>query len=118
MVEITLQVSENLAERLRQVGEQLPEILEIGLQHSRSLSIRAYAQALEFLATAPTPAEILDFRPTPAIQTGVSRLLDKHKAGTLTADEENELDRIGDLEHILMALKARARQQLNQGREE
>jgi len=45
-------------------------------------------------------------------------LLDKHKAGTITADEESELGRIGDLEHILMALKARARQQLNQGREE
>jgi len=28
--------------------------------------------------------------------------------------EESELDRIGDLEHILMTLKARARQQLDQ----
>lgn len=117
MVEITLQVPENLAEKLRQVGEQLPEILAIGLQYSRPLSIRAYSQALEFLATAPTPAEILDFHPTPAIQTQVGRLLDKHKAGTLTVEEESELDRIGDLEHILMALKARARQQLDQDKE-
>ena len=31
MVEITLQVPENLAERLQAVREQLPEILEIGL---------------------------------------------------------------------------------------
>lgn len=117
MVEITLQVPENLAERLQPVREQLPEILELGLQYSRPLSIRAYVQALEFLATAPTPAEILTFHPSPAIQTQVSRLLSKHKAGTLTPDEEIELDRIGDLEHILIALKARARQQLDQSDE-
>jgi len=117
MVEITLQVPESLAERLQSVREQLPEILEIGLQHSRPLSIRAYAEVLEFLATAPTPAEILAFRPSPAIQTKVNRLLSRHKAGTLTPDEESELDQIGDLEHILMALKARARQQLDQDEE-
>jgi hypothetical protein len=117
MVEITLQVPEDLAERLQSVREQLPEILEIGLQYSRPLSIRAYAQVLEFLATAPNPAEILTFRPSPAIQSEVNRLLSRHKAGTLTPDEESELDRIGDLEHILMALKARARQQLDQDEE-
>jgi hypothetical protein len=117
MVEITLQVPENLAERLQAVSEQLPEILEIGLQYSRPLSIRAYAQVLEFLVAAPTPGEILAFRPSPAIQIEVSRLLSRHKAGTLTPDEESELDRIGDLEHILMALKGRARQQLDQDEE-
>jgi len=117
MVEITLRVSENLAKRLQPVREQVPEILEIGLRYSRPLSIRAYAQALEFLATAPTPAEILIFRPSPAIQVEVNRLLSRHKAGTLTPDEESELDRIGDLEHILMTLKARARQQLDQSEE-
>jgi hypothetical protein len=114
MVEITLQVPENLAERLQAVRERLPEILEIGLQYSRPLSIRAYAQVLDFLATAPTPAEILSFRPSPAIQTEVNRLLDRRKEGPLTPEEESELDRIGDLEHILVALKARARQQLDQ----
>ena len=114
MVEITLQVPESLAERLQPVREQLPEILEIGLQYSRPLSIRAFAKVLEFLATAPTPAEILTFRPTPALQTQINRLLSKNKAGTLTADEESELDRVGDLEHILIALKARAQQQLDQ----
>lgn len=113
MIEITLVVPEDLAERLQPVREQLPEILEMGLRFSRPLSIRAYAQALEFLATAPTPAEILTFRPSPAIQTEVSRLLRRHKAGAVASDEEAELDRIGDLENVLMALKARARQQLD-----
>jgi len=113
MVEITLQVPEKLAERLQSMRERLPEILEMGLRYSRPLSIRAYAEVLEFLATSPTPAEIMTFRPSPAIQAEVNRLLSKHKAGTLTSDEESELDRIGDLEHILMALKARARQQLD-----
>jgi hypothetical protein len=114
MVEITLQVSENLARRLQPVREQLPEILELGLQYSRPLSMRAFAQVLEFLATAPTPAEILTFRPSPAIQTQINRLLSKSKTETLTADEESELDRIGDLEHVLIALKARARQKPSQ----
>jgi hypothetical protein len=117
MIEITVQVSESLAERLLPMREQLPEILELGLQYSRPLSLRAYSQVLDFLATAPTPAEILSFRPSPAIQTEVNRLLSKHKNETLTPEEENELDRIGDLEHILMALKVRARQQWDQGDE-
>jgi hypothetical protein len=114
MVEITLQIPENLAERLQPVREQLPEILEIGLEYSRPLSIRAYTQAIEFLATAPTPTEILTFRPSPAIQTEVNRLLDKSKTAVLSPEEEAELDRIGDLEHIFLALKARARQQVDQ----
>ncbi len=114
MVEITLQVPESLAERLQPVQEQLPEILEIGLEHSRPLSTRAYAQALEFLLNAPRPTEVLSFHPSPAIQNEVNRLLDKHKRDELTPEEERELDRIGDLEHILLALKARARQQLDQ----
>jgi hypothetical protein len=114
MVEITLQVPENLAERLQPVREQLPEILEIGLQYSRPLSNRAYTEVLEFLATAPKPDEILAFRPSPSIQNEVSRLLNKHKTSALTSQEEKELDQIGDLEHILMALKARARQQIDQ----
>ncbi len=75
MIEITLTVPEDLAKRLQPVREQLPEILEIGLQYSTPLSIRAYSQALEFLATAPTPAEVLTFHPSPAIQTEVNRLL-------------------------------------------
>ena len=115
MVEITLQVPESLAERLRPVRAQLLEILEIGLQHKRPLSVRAYTQVVEFLATAPTPAEVMTFRASPAIQAEVNRLLDKHKNETLTPDEVDELDRVGDLEHILMALKARARQRLDQG---
>lgn len=112
MVEITLQVPESLAERLQLMREQLPDILEAGLRQNRSLSLRAYSQALEFLATAPRPEEILDFRPSPAIQTEVARLLQRSKAGSLLPEEEAELDRIGDLEHMIMALKARARQQL------
>ena len=114
MVEITLQVPESLADRLQPVREQLPDILEMGLRYSRPLSIRAYAQVLDFLATAPTPDEMIEFRPSPAIQTEIKRLLNKSKAEPLSPDEENELDRIGDLEHILIALKARARQQLDQ----
>jgi len=114
MVEITVQVPETLAERLLPLREQLPDILETGLRYQRPLSLRAYAQVLEFLSTAPTPAEILVFRPSPAIQLEVNRLMSRHKAGTLTPTEEGKLDRIGDLEHVLMALKARARQQLDQ----
>ena len=116
MVEITVQVSNSLAERLQPVRDQLPAILEIGLQRSRSLSTRAYEQVIEFLATTRAPAEILAFRYSPSIQTDINRLLNKHKTGALAADEASELDRIGDLEHILIALKARARQQLDQGR--
>lgn len=115
MVEITLQVPDTLAGRLLAVRDRLPEILERGLQYPRPLSLRAYAEALEFLATNPTPAEILAFHPSSAVQMEVRRLLDKSEAGALTPAESGELDRVGDLEHMMIALKARARQQLDRG---
>lgn len=73
-----------------------------------SLSLRAYAEALEFLATNPNLTEILTFHPSSILQREVRHLLDKLDDGILTLDESNELDRIGELEHMMIALKARA----------
>lgn len=112
MVEITIQVPENLAKQLEPLHEHLSEILETGLRYSRPLSIRAYTQVLEFLAITPSPTEILSFRFSPALQTEVSRLLGKNADGLLTSQEAHELDQLGDLEHMMIALKARARQSL------
>jgi len=78
------------------------------------MAMCAYSEVLGLLAAAPTPAGILTFRLSPGVQNDTRRLLGKHKDGSTTPEEESELDRIGDLEHILIALKARARQQLDQ----
>ena len=42
---------------------------------------------LEFLATSPSAAQIVDFQPSPALQQRLSELLDKNRAGKLGETE-------------------------------
>jgi hypothetical protein len=69
-------------------------------------------EVLEFLSGAPSPDEIVAFRPSAAMQTRVSELLDKNQAGTLSADEVVELDEYERLNHFMRLLKARTRQKM------
>jgi len=98
MSAITLTVPDELAERLRNREDRLPQILELGL---RELDAEAQgrfegaAEVLEFLAGLPTPEEILNFRPPDLLARRVARLIEKHRAGALTSREE---EGVGELQ--------------------
>lgn len=66
-------------------------------------------EVADFLASCPTPAELLAYRPSPQAQERISILLDKSKNGGLNADEEWELNQLEHLEVLLQAVKARLR---------
>lgn len=115
MVEITIQVPEHLAERLQPVHERLPEILELGLGELYFPEPHGYddvAEIVEFLVSRPSPEEIVRLRPSPQLQARVSELLEKNRAGTLTEDEEAELDRYDYIEHLVRLAKAYAYRKL------
>ena len=111
MLPITLEVPDELAQRLRPVADRLPRILELGLREyaaSGEAGFQGAAEVLEFLANLPTPEEILALRPAASLQTRVEELLDKSHAGSLTPEEERDWGQYAYLEHLVRLAKAKA----------
>ena len=118
MSSITLDVPDELAERVRLLADRLPRILDLGLRALDAESPAEYAGAaevLELLAQLPSPEEVLAFRPSTALAQRVSSLLEKSRAGSLSQEEELEWQRLEYLEHLVRIAKAKAALKL-QGR--
>jgi hypothetical protein len=116
MAHITLQLSDNLAERLAPFRDRLPELLERGLRdllNDSSTDNGLDAEAIiALLARQPTPEQILAIQPSATLQSRVSELLVASKAGTLPAKEKAELERYLTIEHLVRLAKAYAYGQL------
>jgi hypothetical protein len=121
MAELTIQILDELAERLEPLRHRLPELLSQLLNSTDSSPAslieataslpempRAYLEVLDFLTTQPSPQDILAFKVSPQTQERLSVLLHKNKENTLTEAEANELDAYEQLEHLMILLKARA----------
>ena len=117
MVQITLQLSNDLAERLAPFQDRLPELLERGLTEllsDESGDAFDAEEIIAILASQPTPEQILAIKPKDVLQNRVSDLLAQSKAGTLNAKEEAELERYLTIEHLVRLAKAHAYKQLKQ----
>ena len=105
MATITIDIPDELSAQLVQVRDRLPELLALSLQQP-AVPAHIYREILDFLASQPTPDEILAFRPTPEMQARLRTLLDRSHAGQLTPAEQAELDEFERIEHVLVLLKA------------
>jgi hypothetical protein len=111
MSPITLELPDELAQRLKPVSDQLPAILELGLRELNAAGqpgFQGAAELLEFLAGLPTPDETLALRPSDALQARVTELLEKNRTDGLRPDEEQEWERYQFLEHLVRIAKAKA----------
>lgn len=123
MAELTIQVPDELAQRLEPFRDRLPELLtrvvETILPSTSSSDLLpsvanptdapiAYAEVLDFLITRPTPQKIVAFKVSAEAQERIRTLLDKNREGTLTEIETAELDLYEQLEHMMILLKAKA----------
>ena len=124
MAELTIQVPDELAQRLEPFRDRLPELLTrvvetIILSSTSEGSLFpsvanptdapvAYAEVLDFLITRPTPEEIAAFKVSVEAQERIRTLLDKNREGTLTETETAELNLYEQLEHMMILLKAKA----------
>ncbi len=63
---------------------------------------------VEFFASGPSRDEIVAFRLSKRAQERISKLLEKNRAGTLTSDEEHELDTVMMLNDVVSLIQARA----------
>lgn len=70
---------------------------------------RSYDEIIDVFARGGGAGSVLAFRPSAKAQARVRDLLTRSNEGTLTDDEQAELDRFGELEHLMQLVKARAR---------
>ena len=73
---------------------------------------KSYEEMVDLFAQGTTPAKILAFRPSRAAQARVHALLARNKTGDLSPEEAAELERFGELEHLMQLVKARAHRYL------
>ncbi len=72
-----------------------------------SVPQKSYDEIVELFARTSSH-EVLAFRPSFESQERVRYLLERNEASDLTEDEAGELDRFGELEHLMQLVKARA----------
>jgi hypothetical protein len=114
MVQVTMQVSEELAERLRPIGSWLPAVLELTLIGCKTVASATAAEVIEFLSRNPIPQEVLNYHVSERSQLRLQRLLTLNAAGMLGESEQQELDELQRIEHILILLKAQSAEQMQQ----
>jgi hypothetical protein len=123
MSAITLQVPDDIAGLFAQYKDRLPEIVERiirGVQDEAGAgtSFAKYEgtqDIFEFLASLPTPEEILKLEASERLQQRVHALLEKNRNEKLSAREEEEMDHYELVEHLVRLAKIKAAGKLGLG---
>ena len=106
MVHLTLEIPDELAERIRPIEPWLPTVLELSLTGFQTVATATATEVIQFLGQKPSPQEILDFHASERSQARLQRLLALNEAGLLGEEEQRELDELQRIEHIIIMLKA------------
>jgi hypothetical protein len=117
MTTITLDVPDELAARINALRDRAPELISRALElwpadesaNSVERTNPVFAETLDFLASGPTPEDIVAFKASPAMQERLEELLDKNREDGLAEDEEAELDAFEQVNDLMILLKAHAR---------
>ena len=64
----------------------------------------------DFIVSGITPEAVVAFHPSDGVQQRVAELVERSKDGSISTEEQSELDDYLQLEHIMIMAKARARQ--------
>ncbi len=73
---------------------------------------KSYDEIIDFIAAGTTPEEVVAFRPSSDVQQRVAELVERSKDGSISSEEQSELEDYLQLEHIMIMAKARARQHM------
>ncbi len=71
---------------------------------------KSYDEIIDFFAAGTTPEAVVAFRPSNEAALRVAELVAKSKEGSISTEEQSELEDYLQIEHILILAKARARQ--------
>jgi hypothetical protein len=78
-----------------------------GGSNTMSIPQKSYDEIVDLFARTSS-AEVLAFRPSAESEERVRYLLERNESGELTEEETAELERFGELEHLMQLVKARA----------
>jgi hypothetical protein len=112
MIEMTMRVPDDLAPKLRQMTTWLPATLELSLVGFKTPTAQTVAEVVGFLSEGPSLAQVAEYTVSARAQERLRRLLALNQAGLLSIEEQAELEEIEKLDHLLVLLKAQAREQL------
>jgi hypothetical protein len=122
MTTITLDVPDDLVARLDPLRDGLADLisqaLELMPESRQANGIRVpgaypvFDEIIDFLASGPTPEQIIEHKASPAVQARLEELLDKNREEGLTEAETAEMNTFRQINHLMILLKARARQAL------
>jgi hypothetical protein len=79
-------------------------------------AMKSYDEIIDFIAGGTTPEGVVAFRPSDGIQQRVAELVERSKNGSISSEEQSELEDYLQLEHIMIMAKARARQHTQLGK--
>jgi hypothetical protein len=108
-MQLTIEIPDELAKELEPERERMVEIIRRGLKHSSPGALSAVEEVFEFLGRRPTPQEIISFKPSEKAVKRLRQLLDKNREGSISADEEAELDTLESLDDLFALVKLQAR---------
>lgn len=114
MVQMTMQVPNDLAKRIKPIRYWLPTILELSLVGFKTLATETATEIIEFLSTNPSSQKVLDHHVSKRAQERLRRLLALNEAGMLGKMEQLELDEIQQIEHIMIMLKTQIAEEIQQ----
>ena len=108
MATLTIEIPDQLADRINDKKEQLSKIIELGLNKLSPSGSQLYGEVISFLSKGPTATQIKEFSPSVEAQERIENLLEKNRKGELAAEESAELDQIQALNHFMTLIKSKA----------
>jgi predicted transcriptional regulator len=117
MATITLEVSDELATRLEQMTDRLPDVLAAvldggALPSDAFIANPAWNEVIDFLSQAPDVQSILTFKLSDSMQDRIEELLYLGNEGSQTSQERAELDGYVQVIRFFDLLKANLRHRL------
>ena len=116
MATITLEVPDELAQRLVGLSDQLPALLstildreELSIPSGVELQSRPWQEVIRFFGSAPHVSEILAYRLPEELQERLEELLFLNSEDEISQDELAELDTFLQVNRFLNLLKASLR---------
>jgi hypothetical protein len=122
MVQITIEVSDELAQRLEPFQGQLSQLFtrlisdtlpgmtasELGLTAVAVEPPVTYQEVLDFLVSQPTSDQILGYKVSESAQMRLQTLLEKNREAALSVSETSELNLYEQLDSLMTMLKVRS----------
>jgi hypothetical protein len=77
---------------------------------------KSHEEIIDFIAAGTTPETVLAFRPSREVQERVAELVERSQEGSISTEDQAELDDYLQLEHLMIMAKARARLHTQRGK--